>query len=426
MKETTLTKKTKVKTKIPTARPKQKQNAVATTKKVVNEHIPNHMKPLIYDILRYCRDHDSEQEKKFGQWLLQQLPEKAFVDVFGNIHYLAPGSSNTIFSSHIDTVHMPSEVTQELCYDPALGHLFTSNGSCLGADDGTGVWIMLQLIRAKVPGWYIFHRGEECGGQGSSWIKQNMSALLSNYDRCIAFDRKGQKDVITHQGTRTCSDKFADALSTMLNNGDNTFKFEKCNGGTFTDSKNYCRLVPECTNISVGYMHQHGRNEFQDLKFLNRLVDTLTLLDWEDLPTARDPLKDNDSRYGGYPQNGMYGHTGYNYKPPAGKVIPPATPIKKTATHEERDKLLADVDDAARKSMHMMERDELLFIVRRFPRVATELLYKTAVTWKDIDDSLFDYYTDELDELDVIPESDVPSDDDMTDLMMMGYIGSLD
>ena len=72
---------------------------------------------------------------------------------------------------------------------------------------------MTKLIEANVPGRYIFHRAEEVGGRGSSWIETKAPELLAGYDRAIAFDRKAKHSIITYQScSRCCSDEFADDL----------------------------------------------------------------------------------------------------------------------------------------------------------------------------------------------------------------------
>ena len=69
----------------------------------------------------------------------------------------------------------------------------------LGADDKLGCYIMCRLIEAGVSGLYVFHVGEEVGGIGSSYLAKTYPDKFHNIDRCIAFDRKGYSDVITHQ-----------------------------------------------------------------------------------------------------------------------------------------------------------------------------------------------------------------------------------
>ena len=79
----------------------------------------------------------------------------------------------TMFSSHTDTVHKQKATDT---YKLSLQRNWlkvAGEGGVLGADCGTGVWIMLNLIAAGVPGLYVFHRDEEIGGGGSSYIAKH-------------------------------------------------------------------------------------------------------------------------------------------------------------------------------------------------------------------------------------------------------------
>jgi hypothetical protein len=115
-----------------------------------------------------------------------------------------------------------------------------------------------------------------------------MPALFATIDRAVAFDRADYYDVITHQsGGRCCSDAFADALSMALSTEADWFI--PCSTGVYTDTAEFTHLIPECTNVSVGYKHQHGDREEQDVAFLQRLAETVVTVDWDALPTARDP-----------------------------------------------------------------------------------------------------------------------------------------
>ena len=209
-------------------------------------------------------------------------------DEFGNCVIEIGEDSTVCFSGHLDTVHA-TDGMQKIIVNKDTNMVYKDDGVCLGADDGTGVWIMLQLIKAKVAGLYIFHRGEEVGGLGSKWIRDNTPELLNDIDYCVAFDRKGYNNVITHQrSSRCCSDDFAAALSDELGE----FKFSGDPTGTFTDSATYTELVAECTNLSVGYFKQHSQSEYQDLSFLMALTEKLITIDWETLPVTRNPLSE--------------------------------------------------------------------------------------------------------------------------------------
>jgi hypothetical protein len=150
------------------------------------------------------------------------------------------------------------------------------------------------MIEAAIPGKYIFHTGEECGGLGSRSLAAHHPKLFKNIERAIAFDRANYGDVISFQrGSRCCSTEFGEAFAEALNTTmppKQQFKSEV--QGTFTDTASYMELVPECTNISVGYFDQHGANERFDYIWLkNFLLPQILSIDYEKLPTKRDPSK---------------------------------------------------------------------------------------------------------------------------------------
>lgn len=163
---------------------------------------------------------------------------------------------------------------------------------CLGADDCAGVFVALNMIQARVPALYVFHRAEEVGGHGSTWIAKHNPKLLQGIERCIAIDRRGQYDIITHQMMgRCCSDTFANAFAADLN-----MLHEPCPFGSFTDSANYTDLIGECTNISAGYQYEHSSRENLDWWYLEWLVERMCTIDLDNLPSVRQAGEIEDWR----------------------------------------------------------------------------------------------------------------------------------
>jgi len=146
----------------------------------------------------------------------------------------------------------------------------------------------MHLIYANVPAYYIFTVGEECGGIGARSVSTD-TELLAQFDRAIAFDRRGIDSVITHQGYgRCCSDEFAQALSDALN-AEETLMYLPDNTGVYTDTAEFVDTIPECTNISVGYASEHSPNESLDIMHYRALAERVVNIDWDGLPTKRDP-----------------------------------------------------------------------------------------------------------------------------------------
>lgn len=239
----------------------------------------------LMDMLRFKRPAFSSTEESFISLYLEPLP--GFTrDEFGNIIIRVGDSPNIMWSSHTDTVHS-TEGFQRLERDgpfiKAVCGAKREFSNCLGADCTAGVWIMMNMIRKSIPGLYIFHRDEESGGRGSSFIAKSTPEVVDGIQFAIAFDRKGYTSVITHQGPRTCSDEFALSLAEILGKG-----FKPDDTGLFTDTAQYTDLIPECTNVSVGYFNQHGPTEKQNWLFVQHLLDVVLAADFDGLIPFRE------------------------------------------------------------------------------------------------------------------------------------------
>lgn len=257
----------------------------ATTPAVIKYSYAAH--PCIMELremMTYRRPAGSQTERDFILTYLEPLEPTQ--DKYGNLFVKVGEDSQVIWSSHTDTVHSKDGI-QRVRVDRDVAYTKDANSSCLGADCTTGVWLMIEMIKAGVPGLYIFHRDEEVGGGGSDYITDTFQDFLKDYKYAIAFDRKGTNSVITHQMVgRCCSDAFVSSIVGMLPKG-----YSKDQGGTFTDTANYAHLIPECSNISVGYNHQHCRTETQDLYFAFKLRNAMLKFDESQLICERDPTK---------------------------------------------------------------------------------------------------------------------------------------
>lgn len=281
--------------------------------------IPEYVDPTLVDILLFPRGHQTLTEQEFQGWLVRKLndlgvtPTKRQMDVLTVEieHPPKPGEtqgrrSTTLFSCHTDSVD-PAVIAKQrkkLTYDPVFGEIALDKESCgssLGADDGVGVWIMLKMIEAKVPGGYIFHRGEECGGLSAKAMAQHDSKWISSFDVSVAFDRPRTSEVITHQrGQKECaSDKFAEAVCLALNNHGMDFHTSKL--GVYTDNYEYRGLIAENINVGVGYEGQHGRTETLDYAHAFALLNAALKVNWDAMPVDRDNLApDPAPRYEDY------------------------------------------------------------------------------------------------------------------------------
>lgn len=258
-------------------------------------NIPN----VLRELLELKRPHGGLGEAAASTVVRREVlfaGHEPWVDVDGNVQVQVGNDNGNVFAAHLDTVHRTDgrlhlaqiEGTHEVVAfeDEAL-----TKPAVLGADDAAGVYILLRMIAAGVQGTYLFFVGEEVGGVGSSAFVQANPSFSAN--SVISFDRRGTGDVITHQGwVRTCSDQFAEVLSGYLNVRNEKFNYNPSENGVYTDSKEFAHIVPECTNISVGYYNEHTSGEYLDLVHLEALADACCRLDWGSLPICRVPEPD--------------------------------------------------------------------------------------------------------------------------------------
>lgn len=220
--------------------------------------------------------------------LLPKLPKELVEDSQGN-YYMEIGESESMFCAHLDTAAWEKEkVTHDVFKtkggDTGIG---TSGDTILGADDKAGVVILLNMIEHNIPGLYYFFIGEESGGVGSKGIVRREPGKFEKYKRCVAFDRRDYGSIITKQmGRVCCSGEFADALITEFAKSKMPHKQDPF--GIYTDSANFVDIIPECTNISVGYFNEHSVSELLNITYLEELCEAVLQVNWEALPTVRE------------------------------------------------------------------------------------------------------------------------------------------
>lgn len=255
-----------------------------------------HTRSTFIDMLQYKRPEGSRSQRRFCRRFLEPVFGKP--DKVGNYILRIGKNPKIAFMSHHDTVHTHGGHQKVSVYQDFVKAV---DSNCLGADCTTGVYIMLKMIEAGVEGLYIVHAAEEIGCKGSSYIARETPDVVAGIDFAISFDRYGYSSIITHQcGARTCSDAFAASLEHAVDLGYTTDA-----GGVYTDSNEYTHLIPECTNVSVGYFDQHRSIEQQDLVFLDELIEAFCTADFSNLVVDRkacDPWED-DTRYNDYDYN---------------------------------------------------------------------------------------------------------------------------
>lgn len=304
---------------------------------------------ILLEILSLKRPHRGANERYVAEDILTRLPGE--LQVFNDSKrlpmafiYCTDPDSTTLFTAHLDTAHR-EDGHNPVIYDEDLEWMSKADGLPLGADCGAGVWLLYKMAEAGVPGTYLFTVGEERGGVGARWLAEHAALFLGKFKRAIAFDRKGTSSVITHQFCgRCCSDEFARALSlgltTTIPGG---YVFQPDDTGIYTDTAEFISDIPECTNISTGYFQEHTGNETLDVGYLKALLEACLKIDWEALPTVRDPAVVE-------PVDDTWGEWDYE-------------------AQRQREKSRGDVN-----ALYLMTDEEVYIFVYDFPDEAAEML----------------------------------------------------
>jgi hypothetical protein len=210
-------------------------------------------------------------------------------DIHGNYYKIIPGDEKTMFTSHLDTAdrkQVPTNLLSKIIDGDE--YIYTDGSSILGADDKSGVAVMLYMMAHNVPGLYYFFVGEERGGIGSRKLADvfDDTDYLKDIKRCISFDRRKTTSIITSQyGRECCSTEFGNALSREYSKGGLRLALDDT--GIFTDSASFIDDISECTNISVGYNNEHTGKEIQNITYLEKLAKASINVDWKNLPSVR-------------------------------------------------------------------------------------------------------------------------------------------
>jgi hypothetical protein len=251
---------------------------------VISAFLPN---PLLKEILVLRRSTYLASTVDDMEALLKRQIGYAERDANGNFIYQVGANSQIGFMCHYDTVEVGSGFNK-LRINPLTKTIKVAGGGIWGADCGAGVYLMIRMIQAKIPGCYGFFAEEEQGRFGSMACRIRAGAF-TNCLMAVSFDRKGYSDVITHQmDQECCSSAFATALAKGLNQHIKGYSDYSPNpNGGYTDSYCFRDCIPECANISIGYFNEHRSNEYLDYGFLEKLLNALCQLEWKALPIER-------------------------------------------------------------------------------------------------------------------------------------------
>lgn len=215
----------------------------------------------------------------------------------------ALASHKPLLTSHLDTINDARSRKGKVNCTIEGNILSVSDGlSVLGADDRTGVWLMLQLLRdddSRSSYDYVFCCDEEVGGLGSSSFSEKCEEDLHDYSCVISLDRAGVNDVATYGYDNP------ELVKVFTDVG---FKETY---GTFTDCVNISSVTEiACVNLSVGYFNEHTSTETQDISVMYSILSVLKDKKIQDKLLAKQYVAEY-MPYRGYGKG--YDYSGYTW-----------------------------------------------------------------------------------------------------------------
>lgn len=237
----------------------------------------------IVEILQYRRASGTCSHRQFLSTVLE--PVFGPPDAHGNFILSVGEDPGIAFMAHHDTVEdVAGRVGLQVGEDLIIRLSPQDTTSrCLGADDGAGIWLILEMIRNRRAGLYIIFADEEIGCLGSSALARTCPDLFDGIATAISLDRHaadGNQVITQMSGGKTASSHFAAALCETLGLG-----YVPSDKGGSTDSKKFLGVgnVRNASNISVAYRRHHTRQEALDFAALRQLRDRLVNADFSHL-----------------------------------------------------------------------------------------------------------------------------------------------
>ena len=173
-------------------------------------------------------------------------------------YIVAVGDIPVALVAHLDTV-FPS-APKNIFYDRVKNVLWSPEG--LGADDRTGVYSIIQIIKSGLLPTIILTMDEEKGCLGAEQLVLDHPKPITNLKYIIELDRRGDKDCVFYNCYNPEFEKYIEDFGFITNYG------------TFSDISVICpKWKIAGVNLSVGYHNEHS---YIELLNINQMFNTIT------------------------------------------------------------------------------------------------------------------------------------------------------
>lgn len=188
--------------------------------------------------------------------------------------FLSNPASPILLQAHVDTVRSKKEPPLTV-----FGDRFLTGNGVLGADDRAGIYAILKIAEKflntkRLPNILITD-DEEIGGLGMKIFCKNTDYKeVEHIKLCLALDRQGCGEYVYYNNI---SDEVKEYVE--------SFGFHE-DYGTFSD----CEIFTDAShipsvNLSVGYHHQHTKNERLHMDELELTINRVVSM-------IKDPIKE--------------------------------------------------------------------------------------------------------------------------------------
>jgi len=222
----------------------------------------------------------SGSEDSMRSFITKFLDERKIpyeIDRYGNI-FNTSYKNKVLLNAHMDTVQDSNDAKMAK-FIRIRGSILKGYG-VIGADDKCGIYIILELLKNRKFN-FLFTVQEEVGCIGVQGFLGENKNKLKNVACALTLDRWGDKDILcvdNDYGT----EKFQNKLSKIGKD----FGYLP-NQGLFCDADYLSEEVSSC-NLAVGYYDHHTKQEYVDLKDLEKAKKYIQAL-VDNIDTRYDP-----------------------------------------------------------------------------------------------------------------------------------------
>jgi len=191
-----------------------------------------------------------------------------------------------LLSAHLDTVQDIDDANLASLIEIYKDEIIKGVG-IIGGDDKCGIYIILEILRAKkYEVNFAFTVQEEVGSRGSQFLCKNKAKELKKCTYGLIIDRRGSGDIICFD-----NDYGTIEFEETLEKIGKEYGYQP-DIGLYSDADNYNKFM-SCANLSAGYYNAHSKGEYVVLSQLKNTMDYVENI----IKNVHERFKQPESKY---------------------------------------------------------------------------------------------------------------------------------